>query len=83
MKLVYFSWVREKIGVGDEELKPPNGITTVEALINWLSKKGEGYASAFADTSIIRVAVNQEYVKMDATIGTDDEVAFFPPITGG
>ena len=38
MKLVYFSWVREKIGVGDEELKPPNGITTVEALINWLSK---------------------------------------------
>ena len=83
MKLVYFSWVREKIGVSDEDLKLPTGINTVEDLINWLCTRGESYASAFADTSIIRVAVNQEYVKMDATIGTDDEVAFFPPITGG
>ena len=83
MKLVYFSWVREKIGAGHEELKPPTGINTVEDLINWLCTRGESYASAFADTSIIRVAVNQEYVKMDAAIGTDDEVAFFPPITGG
>mgnify|MGYP001254472637 CR=1 FL=1 len=83
MKLVYFSWVREKIGSSNEELEPPTGINTVGGLISWLCTKGEGYASAFADTSIIRVAVNQEYVKMDATIGTDDEVAFFPPITGG
>ena len=83
MRLVYFSWVREKIGMGDEELKPPAAIDTVEDLINWLCTRGEGYASAFADTSIIRVAVNQEHVKLDAAIGTDDEVAFFPPITGG
>ncbi len=83
MRLVYFSWVREKIGMGDEELKPPAAIDTVEDLINWLCTREGGYASAFADTSIIRVAVNQEHVKLDAAIGTDDEVAFFPPITGG
>ena len=83
MKLVYFSWVREKIVASNEDLKLPTGINTVEDLINWLCTRSENYAAAFADTSIIRVAVNQEYVKMDATIGTDDEVAFFPPITGG
>ena len=83
MKLVYFSWVREKIGASNEEVKPPTGIDTVEDLINWLCTKGEGYASAFVDTSVIRVAVNQEYVKMDAAVGGEDEVAFFPPVTGG
>ena len=83
MKLVYFSWVREKIGSSGEELNPPLEIKTVEDLLNWLCTRGEGYKSAFADTSIIRAAVNEEYVKMDATIGPDDEVAFFPPVTGG
>ena len=83
MKLVYFSWVREKIGAADEEIYPPQEVITIYDLINWLSSRGEGYASAFADLSSIRVAVNQEYVKMDTNIKTDDEIAFFPPVTGG
>ena len=83
MKLVYFSWVREKIGIPDEELNPPNHINTVSDLMNWLASRGDGYASAFADLSSIRIAINQEYVKKDATIRADDEIAFFPPVTGG
>ena len=83
MKLVYFSWVREKIGTPDEELNPPNHINTVSELINWLTSRGEGYASAFADLSSIRIAINQEYAKQDAAIRATDEIAFFPPVTGG
>ena len=83
MKLVYFSWVREKIGTPDEELNPPNHINTVSELINWLTSRGEGYASAFADLSSIRIAITQEYAKQDAAIRATDEIAFFPPVTGG
>ena len=83
MKLVYFSWVREKIGTSTEELNLPRGINTVGELLNWLRTRGDGYALAFADTAIIRVAINQEYVGIDASIGADDEVAIFPPVTGG
>jgi sulfur-carrier protein len=83
MKLVYFAWVREKVGLSREEVSPPADVTTVAALIDWLHARGEGYEAAFADTSMVRVAVNQEYAKLDAAIGTGDEVAFFPPVTGG
>jgi len=83
MKLVYFSWVREKIGTDREEIHPPADIATVNDLIAWLKKQGEGYEAAFADMSGIRAAVNQEYSKLDVAVGADDEVAFFPPVTGG
>lgn len=81
MTLLYFAWVRQKIGKGEERLSPP--IADVAGLIAHLKSLGPQYADAFADLSRIRVAVNQRHVGLDAKVGPDDEVAFFPPVTGG
>ena len=83
MKIVYFSWVREMIGVDKENIILPEQVTTVEQLAVWLKSKGGGYAIALKDLSIIRAAVNQEHVKLSHPISACDEVAFFPPVTGG
>ncbi|MDE1939683.1 MAG: molybdopterin converting factor subunit 1 [Alphaproteobacteria bacterium] len=83
MKLLYFAWVRQKIGKGEEDVKPPAGVATVRDLIRHLTALGPGYADAFADLSRLRAAVNQEHAGFDAPIGDDDEIAFFPPVTGG
>ncbi len=83
MKVLYFSWVRDRIGVGSEDLSLPENVTSVEGLVEWLKGRGEGYQKAFDDITIIRVAVNQEHVKLDHPVGDSDEVAFFPPVTGG
>lgn len=83
MKIIYFSWVRDKTGIGSEELTPPASVSTVASLVDWLKERGEGYQKAFADVTVIRAAVNQEHVKLDHPVGPDDEVAFFPPVTGG
>lgn len=83
MKLIYFAWLREKAGVGEENVTPPETVTDVNTLVNWLRQRGGGYAEAFADLALVRVAVNQEYVTLDHPIGAGDEVAFFPPVTGG
>jgi molybdopterin synthase sulfur carrier subunit len=83
VKVLYFSWVRDRIGVGSEDLSPPENVTSVEGLVEWLKGRGEGYQKAFDDITIIRVAVNQEHVKLDHPVGDSDEVAFFPPVTGG
>lgn len=83
MKILYFAWVREKIGRGEEDIELPPGVTTVAGLIDWLCARGDGAATAFADLSVIRVAVNHEHVGVDHPVTTKDEVAFFPPVTGG
>ena len=83
MKILYFSWVRDKIGIGNEDIALPAHVITVKQLARLLQSKGNGYADVFDDLSIIRVAVNQEHVKLDHTISENDEVAFFPPVTGG
>lgn len=83
MKLLYFAWLREKVGLAKEDATPPENVDTVRDLIDWLVGRGEGYGVAFADLSVVRVAVNQEYVTLDHVLETDDEVAFFPPVTGG
>lgn len=83
MKLLYFAWVRQKIGVGEETLALPPGVTTVGALASHLASRGAGYADAFADPARLRAAVNQNHVSFDAPIRDGDEVAFFPPVTGG
>ncbi|HJN24776.1 MAG TPA: molybdopterin converting factor subunit 1 [Rhodospirillales bacterium] len=83
MKVLYFSWVRDRIGVGSEDLSLPENVTSVEGLVEWLKGRGEGYQKAFDDITIIRVAINQEHVKLDHPVGDSDEVAFFPPVTGG
>ena len=83
MKLLYFAWVRQKVGIGEEEFSPSAGVTNVNALIETLRRRGGGYAEAFRDSSRLRCAINQEHVGFDARLGPDDEVAFFPPVTGG
>ena len=83
MQLLYFAWLRTKIGVGEETLDLPPEVASVSDLLHWLSGRGERYAEALNDLSLVRVAVNQEYVGLDHTLGPDDEVALFPPVTGG
>jgi len=83
MQLLYFAWLRTKIGVGEETLDLPPEVVSVNDLLHWLSERGERYAEALNDLSVVRVAVNQEYVGLEHTVGPDDEVALFPPVTGG
>lgn len=83
MTLLYFAWVRQKVGRGEERLALPEGVTTVGALAAWLAARGGGYGEAFADPSRLKAAVNQEHVGFEKAVGPDDEVAFFPPVTGG
>jgi sulfur-carrier protein len=79
--LLYFAWVRQKIGKSEETLTPP--VADVASLIAHLKNLGPNYADAFADLGRIRVAVNQHHAGLDAAVGPNDEVAFFPPVTGG
>ena len=83
MTLLYFAWLRARIGRGGEEMALPPGVRDVAALLDWLRARGGGYGEALADLSIVRVAVNQEYVGRDHPIRDGDEVALFPPVTGG
>ena len=83
MKLLYFAWLKQKIGTDSEEVSLPDGVSDVAGLMTWLKGRGDGYAVALKDEAIIRVAVNQTYAKPDTPIGDSDEIALFPPVTGG
>ncbi len=83
MKLLYFAWLKVKIGIAEEEVAPPPEVGTVAELLDWLKTRGPGYAEALEDISALRVAVNQEYARPGDPVGADDEVALFPPVTGG
>ncbi len=83
MKLLYFAWVRERIGRAGETLELPAEIRTVADLVAWLKTRGPEYAEAFARPDLVRAAINQEHVKPDAPIAGAREIAFFPPVTGG
>ena len=83
MKLRYFAWVRERIGKPEEEVELPTGIATVADLVAWLSRRGEEYAHAFENPTVVRAAIDQAHVKADAPIAGAREIAFFPPMTGG
>ena len=83
MRLVYFAWVRERVGLSDETVDLPAGIGTVADLVGWLKGRGEGYAHAFANERIVRAALDRVHVKPDAALAGAREIAFFPPMTGG
>ena len=83
MKLVYFAWVRERIGVAHEEVTPPESVITVRDLLEWLTSRGEQYAEALKFPDAIRVAINQEHARHDEPIAGAREIGLFPPMTGG
>jgi molybdopterin synthase sulfur carrier subunit len=83
VKVLYFAWLRERTGTGEETLELPAEIATVGALIDWLTTRSAGHAAAFASRKTVRCAVNQEFADADAVVRPGDEVAFFPPVTGG
>lgn len=83
MKLSYFAWVRERIGVADEDVALPAGVATVADLLGWLKGRGENYAYALQAPEIIRVAIDQEHVDHSEPLAGAKEVALFPPMTGG
>ena len=83
MKAVYFAWVRERIGVAEEEITPPVSVQTVEQLVDWLATRGEGYAAAFANRKSVRAALDKMHVTTQTPIASAQEIAFFPPMTGG
>jgi len=83
MQLYYFAWVRETVGKREEEIALDTSITTVADLIDFLERSGENYQRAFARRALIRVALDRNLVSHDTTLAGANEVAFFPPMTGG
>ncbi len=82
MKIIYFAALRREIGVGEETVEPPAGIITVAELRDWLKSRSPAHAKALSAQRLL-AAVNQDYAGMDSPISAADEVAFFPPVTGG
>ncbi|MDH5410588.1 MAG: molybdopterin converting factor subunit 1 [Alphaproteobacteria bacterium] len=83
MKILYFAFLRQRTGLGEETVDAPAGVRDVAGLVEWLKTRGPGHAEALKDVSAVRVAVNQEFAGMDTLIAANDEIAFFPPVTGG
>jgi molybdopterin synthase sulfur carrier subunit len=83
VKILYFASVREKLGRDAEELEVPAGVATIAGLRSHLCSRGGAWADALAESKLLRSAVNQDMVPPSATIKSGDEVAFFPPVTGG
>ncbi|GBL32540.1 molybdopterin synthase sulfur carrier subunit [Methylophilaceae bacterium] len=83
VKLFYFAKVREALGVDREEIDLVSSIETVADLVDFLKSRGSAWQATFSELSSMRMAVNQEIVDDSHAIRANDEVAFFPPITGG
>lgn len=83
MKILYFAWLRSRIGIGEEDVTPPETVATVAALVEWLKERSPAHAGALGEGHLVRAAVNQDYAGPEHPVGQNDEVAFFPPVTGG
>lgn len=83
MRILYFAWARERVGLAEEEVTPPATVRDVAGLMGWLAGRGPGHAAAFADPRLLRAAVNQDFADPADPVAPGDEVAFFPPVTGG
>ncbi len=81
--MLYFAWLRERMGRAQELIAPPPEVTTVAALIDWLAARDVASGEALADRARLRAAVDQAFVSMDASIVGAREIALFPPVTGG
>ena len=83
MKLLYFAWIREKTGREQEDIDLPQDVVTVNDLISWQKQRGPEFEDAFAQSDLVRVAINQTHVQQSESLEDAQEVAFFPPVTGG
>ena len=83
MRLLYFAWVKEKVGHATEDVDVPGDVSTVAELIAWLKTRGPEFAHAFEQSDTIRAAIDQAHARPDAKIAGASEIAFFPPVTGG
>lgn len=83
LTILYFAWLRERTGVSQENVALPSGVRTVGELVTWLADRSPGHASAFANRRTVRCAVNQDFAEPSTVLSPGDEVAFFPPVTGG
>lgn len=83
VKLLFFAWLKQRVGHSESVLAKPADVETVLELVSWLARQSDGYARAFEDISRIRVSINQTHAALSDKISDSDEVAFFPPVTGG
>ena len=83
MRVLYFAWLRQKVGIAEEEIAPPAEVRDIAALMRWLATRSPAHANAFADPRQVRAAVNQDFATPDHPVAANDEIAFFPPVTGG
>jgi len=83
IKLLYFALLRERVGMPEESLGLPPDVKDVAGLLHWLRGQSPNHAAALADPAMVRVAVNQDYAAMSDPVQDGDEVALFPPVTGG
>jgi molybdopterin synthase sulfur carrier subunit len=83
IEMLYFAWVRERVGVAEERVDPPAEVTTVGELVDWLAGLDDAHADAFAERGRLRAAVDQAFVAFDTPIAGAREIAIFPPVTGG
>lgn len=83
MTVLYFAWVKEKVGLSEEIVSPPASVVTVTDLMDWLAARSPGHAAAFTERKMIKAAVDQAHVPLSEKLGAAKEVAFFPPVTGG
>ena len=83
IRKVYFAWVRERIGTGEETIEPPASVVTVGDLVDWLAETSAPHADAFENRARLRAAIDQDFVALDTPVGLAREIAIFPPVTGG
>jgi len=83
MVVKYFSWIKEHIGKAEEVIDLPTDITTIKELISYLENLNDDYRLAFEKKNLIKIAINKSYSSLDDKIDNNDEIAFFPPVTGG
>lgn len=83
VKLVYFAWVRERVGLAEETVTLPASVVTIADLATWLTSRGENYGHAFENASVVRAAIDHVHARADASLAGAREIAFFPPMTGG
>ncbi len=83
IRILYFAWLRERTGCGEEQISLPSAVSDVASLVIWLRSRSESYAGAFTNPKLVRCAVNQVFADPATPVGAGDEIAFFPPVTGG